>query len=260
MLENGDEDSDYSVDYISLLNYFKEYLSSRFHGKPQKVLDDFIKRGILSYQDENLIRFKSGFFFHYFIAIHFDYDPSFKNYVFSESNYLNFIEEITYYTGLKRDDLAILNFTQAKLNEAFGDFNADVIKNYEKVDKVFESKKDNTVTFKIDENISDKKPTDSQIDLMYDDSLSAIPVNTSIQKKSKENTSNGVQIDKILKLACSVLKNSEDVDDFDAKKIAYQNTLVSSISFLMQYRDSLIIHYTSIPPSNYMFLFTEVHW
>lgn len=244
MLENGDEDSDYSVDYISLLNYFKEYLSSRFHGKPQKVLDDFIKRGILSYQDENLIRFKSGFFFHYFIAIHFDYDPSFKNYVFSESNYLNFIEEITYYTGLKRDDLAILNFTQAKLNEAFGDFNADVIKNYEKVDKVFESKKDNTVTFKIDENISDKKPTDSQIDLMYDDSLSAIPVNTSIQKKSKENTSNGVQLDKILKLACSVLKNSEDVDDFDAKKIAYQNTLVSSISFLMQYRDSLIIHYT----------------
>lgn len=244
MLENGDEDSDYSVDYISLLNYFKEYLSSRFHGKPQKVLDDFIKRGILSYQDENLIRFKSGFFFHYFIAIHFDYDPSFKNYVFSDNNYLNFIEEITYYTGLKRDDLTILNFTQAKLNEAFGDFNADVIKNYEKVDKVFESKKDNTVTFKIDENISDKKPTDSQIDLMYDDSLSAIPVNTSIQKKSKENKSNGVQIDKILKLACSVLKNSEDVDDFDAKKIAYQNTLVSSISFLMQYRDSLIIHYT----------------
>jgi len=243
MLENGDGDSDYAVDYISLVSYFGEYLKSRFHGQPQKVLDDFIKRGILSYQDENNIRFKSAFFFHYFLAIHFDYDPEFKSHVFTGNNYLNFTDEISYYTGLKRDDLAILNFTQEKLNEAFGEFNSDVRENFQKVDKVFESKKDNTVTFKIDETISDKKLSESQVDLMYDDSLSAIPVNTSIQKKSSEITSGGVQLDRILQLACSVLKNSEDVDDFDAKKIAYQNTLVSSISFLMQYRDSLILHY-----------------
>ncbi len=243
MLENGDGDSDYAVDYISLLSYFGEYLKSRFHGQPQKVLDDFIKRGILSHQDENNIRFKSAFFFHYFLAIHFDYDPEFKSHVFTGNNYLSFTDEISYYTGLKRDDLAILNFTQEKLNEAFGEFNSDVKENFQKVDKVFESKKDNTVTFKIDETISDKKLSESQVDLMYDDSLSAIPVNTSIQNKSSEINSGGVQIDRILKLACSVLKNSEDVDDFDAKKIAYQNTLISSISFLMQYRDSLILHY-----------------
>lgn len=243
MYDNGDADYSYAVDYVELLNYFKDYLKTRFPGQPQKVLDDFIKRGILTYHDDNLVRFKSAFFFHYFLALHFDYDPSFKEEVFSGDNYLSFIEEITYYTGLKRDDLAILNYTQEKLNEAFGDFNNDIRNNHEKVDKVLESKRDNTVTFQIDEKKAENKLSEKQVDEMYDDSLSAIPVTTNIEKKDNSSQDTKKQIDKVLKLACNVLKNSEDVDDFDAKRIAYQNILTSSISFLMQYRDSLIIHY-----------------
>ncbi len=243
MHDKGDADYSYAVDYVELLNFFNGYLKKRFSGQPQKVLDDFIKRGILTYQDDNLVRFKSAFFFHYFLALHFEYDKAFKEFVFTGENYLNFIEEITYYTGLKRDDLYVLNFTQEKLNQAFGEFNDDVKTNYEKVDKVLESKKDNTVTFQIDDKKAQTKLSEKQIDEMYDDSLSAIPVTKSIEKKDIANQETKQQIDKVLKLACNVLKNSEDVDDFDAKKIAYQNTLVSSISFLMQYRDALIVHY-----------------
>lgn len=243
MNDHGDADYSYSVDYVDLLGYFRDYLKTRFHGQPQKVLDDFIKRGILTYHDDNLIRFKSAFFFHYFIALHFDYDPNFKKQVFTEDNYLNFIEEITYYTGLKRDDASVLNFTQQKLNDAFADFNTDIRNNYEKVDRVLESKRDDTVTFQIDEIKAENKLSEKQIDDMYDESLSAIPVSKKIEKKDFSNQNTRRQIDKVLKLACNVLKNSEDVDDFEAKKIAYQNTLISSISFLMQYRDALITHY-----------------
>lgn len=243
MYDNGDADYSYAVDYVKLLTFCSDYLKTRFHGQPQKVLDDFIKRGILTYQDENLVRFKSAFFFHYFLALHFEYDTMFKRHVFTNENYLNFIEEITYYTGLKRDDLFVLNFTQEKLNHAFGEFNEDVRTNYEKVDKVLESKKDNTVTFQIDEKKAQAKLSEKQIDEMYDDSLSAIPVSKSIEKKDLVHQDTKQQIDKVLKLACNVLKNSEDVDNFEAKKIAYQNTLISSISFLMQYRDALILHY-----------------
>jgi len=145
MHDNGDADYSYAVDYVDLLGYFKDYLKTRFHGQPQKVLDDFIKRGILTYHDDNLVRFKSAFYFHYFLALHFDYDPTFKEQVFTGENYLSFIEEITYYTGLKRDDVGVLNFTQEKLSEAFGDFNDDIRNNHEKVDKVLESKRDNTL-------------------------------------------------------------------------------------------------------------------
>lgn len=243
MYDKGDADYSYAVDYVELLNYFKEYLKTRFPGQPQKVLDDFIKRGILTYHDDNLVRFKSAFFFHYFLALHFDYDTTFKNEVFSGDNYLSFTEEITYYTGLKRDDLTILNFIQEKLNEAFGDFNIDIRNNHEKVDKVLEAKRNNTVTFQIDEKKAEQKLSEKQVDEIYDDSLSAIPVAKSIEKKDSSNQDTKKNIDKVLKLACNILKNSEDVDDFEAKIIAYQNTLVSSISFLMQYRDSLIIHY-----------------
>lgn len=243
MHDNGDSDYSYAVDYVDLLGYFKNYLKTRFPGQPQKVLDDFIKRGILTYHDDNLIRFKSAFFFHYFLALHFDYDPSFKEEVFTGEKYLSFIEEITYYTGLKRDDLGVLNFTQEKLNEAFGEFNNDIRNNHDKVDRVLESKKNNTVTFQIDEKKAENKLSEKQIDEMYDDSLSAIPVSKTIEKKDITNQNTRRLIDKVLKLACNVLKNSEDVDDFESKKRAYQNTLISSISFLMQYRDSLIIHY-----------------
>lgn len=244
MYDQGDSDFSYAVDYVDLLSYFKDYLKTRFHGQPQKVLDDFIKRGILTYCDENLLRFKSAFFFHYFLSLHFDYDPDFKEHVFAGENYLSFIEEITYYTGLKRDDIDVLRFTQNKLNVAFGEFNTDIKNNSDKVDRVLESKKEKTITFQINEKKAENKLTEKQLDEMYDDSLASIPVNKTIEKKEYSSQDSRRQIDKVLKLACNVLKNSEDVDDFEAKKSAYQNTLTSSISFLMQYRDALIIHYT----------------
>ena len=244
MHDYGDPDYSYSVDYVDLLGFFKDYLKTRFHGQPQKVLNDYLKRSILTYHDDNLVRFKSAFFFHYFLSLQFDYDPNFKAYVFTGDNYLSYIEEIKYYTGLKRDDLDVLKFTQEKLNEAFGEFNNDVRNNRYKVDRVLESRKNETVTFQIDESKAESKLTETQIDEMYDDSLSAIPVKKTIEKKDYSNQATQRQIDKVLKLACSVLKNSEDVDDFEEKKSAYQNTLISSISFLMQYRDALIIHYS----------------
>jgi len=243
MKDNGDSDLSYSIDYVDLLSFVKDYLKTRFTGQPQKVLDDIIKRGILTYEDGNLIRFKSAFFFQYFLALQFDYDPSFKEYVLTDENYLNFTEEITYYTGLKRDDLSVLMFTQEKLNIAFGEFNEDVRNNFEKVDVYFEAKRDNSLTFQIDEKKAESKLSEKQLDQMYDDSLSAIPVQKTIPKKDSTDLDTKKQIDRVLKLACNVLKNSEDVDDFNAKTFAYDNILVSSISFLIQYRDALLIYY-----------------
>lgn len=243
MLDNGDGDSSYSVDYVELLTFFKNYLITRFHGQPQKVLDDFVSRGILTFEEDNLIRFKSAFFFHYFIAIHFDYAPSFKQYVFTGENYLNFIEEIAYYTGLKRDDLGILNFTQDKLNVAFRGMNIDLLQSADKIDVVLERKNKTPIAFQIDESKAENKLSETELDELYDTSLSSIPVQKNIESKNTIHMDTKKSLDKILKLASNVLKNSEDVDDYEAKKAAYQNTLLSSISFLMLYRDGLIEHY-----------------
>ncbi len=245
MKDTGDGDLSYCVNYVELLTFVDGYLRTRFHGKPQKVLDDLIKRGILCYEDGNSIRFKSAFFFHYFLALHFDYDEAFKTKVFIGENYLDYTEEIVYYTGLKRDDLKVLEFTQTKLQEAFGAFNEDVINNFKKVDDVLETKnKTQTLAFRIADEHVNNQPTEKQLDELYDNQLSLIPVQNNIPKKETGDLSTKKNVDRVLKLAASVLKNSEDVDDFNAKTIAYKNTLISSISCMIQERDGLIRYHT----------------
>ena len=244
MKDTGNGDLNYCVDYVELLSFVKGYLETRFHGQPQKVLDDLLKRGVLSYEEGNLVRFKSAFFFHYFLALHFDYDSEFKSHVFTEENYLDYIEEIIYYTGLKRDDVQILNFTQEKLLEAYGDFNADLTENYKRIDEVLETKsKEETLSFQIDESKLKNKPSEKQIEEVYDTQLANIPIQKNIPKKESEALNTKANKDRVLKLAATVLKNSEDVDSFEVKTMSYKNVLLSSIAFLMEYRDYLISYY-----------------
>jgi len=184
MKDEGNPDLSYSVDYIKLLDYSSNYLKTRFTGKPQIVLEDFIKRGVLCLEEDNTVRFKSAFFFHFFLALHFDYDDSFKKEVFSDDNFLNYIEEINYYTGLKGDDSEILSFTQDKLESVFAELNQTVRENWDKIDQVLESKKnEDTIAFQIDENKARKKLTSEQENDIYDESLANIPTKQKIEKK-----------------------------------------------------------------------------
>lgn len=243
MNDNGDSDYSYSINYVDLLTYVSEYLKPRFTGQPQKVLNDFIKRGIFTLTEENQIRFRSAFFFHYFLALQFDYDITFRNFVFTDNNFLNFVDEISYYTGLKRDDLPILLFIQEKLDEVFSEINNDIRTHSAKLDKVLEAKKNNTIAFHLDEKKTQHKLSDEQVEHVYDESLTSIPTQKHIAKKEIADLDTSKHPEKILKLASSVLKNSEDIDDFEVKKRAFNNTLLSSISFLIKYRDALLHYY-----------------
>ena len=244
MKDKGNADLNYSVDYVELLTFVNNYLKTRFAGQSQKVLDDFIKRGLLSFEDANLVRFKSGFFFHFFLALYFDYDSEFKLSVFTEENYLSYIDEIVYYTGLKRDDVNILKFTQEKLSEAFGSYNKIITEDTKKIDIALETRsKAHTIAFQLGGKNYENKPSEEQIEQMYDNQLSNTQVQKNIPNKNKEVYSTKKDVDRVLKLASSVLKNSEDVDDFDEKTSAYKNILTSSIVFMLLYRDSLISYF-----------------
>jgi hypothetical protein len=97
-----------------------------------------------------------------------------------------------------------------------------------------------SIAFQSKDVKSGHKLTEKELDKIFDESLSEIPVKKMVPKK---DSSQRKSLDNILKLAANVLKNSEDVDDFEAKKLAYSNTLLSSISFLMLYRDALINYF-----------------
>ena len=242
MLDKGDSDANYSILYSTLLTFIENYLSSRFTGKANKVLDDFISRGILSYEDHQLLKFKSSFLFSYFLSIYIDHDDKFKQYIFEDDNYLDFIEEIIYYTGIKRDETSVLDFVQKKLSEIYSIYNDHLVQNYNKIDTVLESGKNKTLASKMDEKKVKVKLSDGEIEQMYDDTLSSIPTNTTIEKKGRSHSRVYI-LDKTLKLACIVLKHSEDIDDIEIKRKAYKNFLLSSIAYFTIYRDSLVKYY-----------------
>lgn len=243
MREKGQPDSSYRISYVELFSYVSDYLKNKISGKPERILEDFIKRGIFIYEEDYWIRFKVPFVFHFFLSLQFDYNPEFKSKVFEGDNYLNYISEVEYYTGLKRDNVEILKFTQEKLEIAFSDFNTDINENYERVDKVLESKKERTVTFQIDEKAAKKKISEDKVDEIFDNTLARTPIQKEIVNQEVRDLDTKKNIDTILKLSGIVLKNSEDIDDFNLKKRAYSKVIQSSISFLMQYRDALILYY-----------------
>src|SRR5690606_41504559 len=116
--------------------------------------------------------------------------------------------------------------------------NPYIQENYEKVDYVLESKNSNLLAYKIDEK-KVKKIDEKQLEGILDNKLANSPTIKEVEEKnvtldSKKN------LDLVLKLSSVVLKNRDDIDDYDLKYKFYKQVLVSSISFLMIYRDSIL--------------------
>ncbi len=238
MLGKGDPKRSYSVYYSDLLEFFRGYLKSRTQQKPKTILDDFVRRGVFINCDNDCIRFKSSFFFHYFLAIYIDKDAEFKQYVFSDDNYLLFTEEIDYLSGLKKDDEFILKFVTNKLENAYQSYNQFMKESNGFIDNMLETKK--TISSSLTFELIKRKPTDEEIEKSFDGAFSNSPVKQNIEEKNFHATNKKIHIDKILVLAAKVLKNSEDIDNADLKMQAYELILTSSISYMLIYRTFII--------------------
>lgn len=255
MLTHGNSDENYKVNDRDLEVFLSQYLDLRINETPQNIISDFINRGIFIRIDDYFIKFKASFLFHFFLAKHMEYNEDFKKYVISDDFYLEFTNEIEYYTGLKRDDISILKFTQKKLDEAFKEINVQM--ENQNIDKFFETK--TTLSSQISLEKVKNKPTEDEFDKIYDEQLSDVPTNTPIPKKKLTieniNIKNGhIEHDKIFKLAAVVLKNSEEIDNVELKKASYKNILKNSISFLVISKVILVNNYDSngqVKPKNF---------
>ena len=241
MLDHGNADYSYVISYSETLEYTKQYLKTKFDGNPKLILDNLIKRGILIENGDNSIRFKSSFLFHYFLSRYMVIKPEFKKYIFTNENYLNFSNEIEYYTGLQRDSEDVLDFVINKLSEAFDEYNNQLDEDNDKVDAFLETEE--TLSELIDIEKFKNKPSEEDLDRLYDDRISQLPAaENDIPKKDDKLINKKKPLDIILKLSAIVLKNSEEIDDFQKRKSAYRKILISSVSFMILYR-SLLMKY-----------------
>ena len=238
MENNGDENFSYRLKYSSLLDYISSYLIGKSDLKPKTIVDDLVRRGILSFNDELYIKFKFDFLYRYFLSLYISYDESYRSEVFTLDSCLNYFEEIVYYSGLQTDDIKLMELSQQLLLSVFADYNQDVIQNWEKLDTFLNTRQS------LSDNLSmeriKKKPTEEELEKMYDAELQSIPIKRSIEKRERTNI---WPLDKTLKFAALIFRNLEDVDNQDARSKALQNIITSSISLLLYTRDALVFYY-----------------
>lgn len=238
MEDNGDGNYSYRLKYSHLLDYIDTYLKGKSDLKSKTIVDDLVKRGILAFNDEEYIKFKFDFLFRYFLALYISYDEEFHNKVFALDSCLNYFDEIVYYSGLQTDDEELLEISQQLLSSVFVDFNQDIIQNWDKLDAFLNTRQ--SLAAKMSMKQIKKKPTEKELEKMYDEELKSIPIKRSIEKRT---VSKDRPLDKTLKFASLIFRNLEDLDNQDARSKALQNIITSTISLMLYTRDALIYYY-----------------
>ncbi|MEF3353135.1 metallophosphoesterase [Paenibacillus sp. GYB006] len=187
----------------------------------------FFDKGILLKVNE-FIYFRFTCFLEYFIALEMNEDKALFNYITDESNYLDFANEIIYYTGLnqKTKSYDILKLVEKRMLESF-----------EEIDKIVDIDKLSSLpvrelltNFKDDEKVSEKiesmKLSEDEKDIILDDHIT-----TNDSSGYTKIRSNKIKEDFIynLMLYSNVLRNCELVEiDFklNALKVSVEKYCV----------------------------------
>jgi len=238
MLVKGDGNLNYQIEYSKLISFAISYFKPRFTVDATKIIENLIERGIFTQKGE-FVNFKAPFLFHYFLACNMTYDEAFKDHVLRNENILEFADEVEYFSGLKLSDKNLLSIILKSLNESFEPINSNLRENFNIVDEILDSK--DYLSGEV-EMKKIKKHTDDEIDEIYNDQFSHLPVKRQIRNKAKSMNRN--DSGRLLKLAAVVLKNSEELDDIEVKKLAYQTIILSSISYLLGYKFSLLDYFS----------------
>ena len=245
MLDQNNKTLGYRVNEFDLLKETEDYLKLKIDINPKKVLEYLVERGVLVRCNGNSIRFKTAFFFSYFLAKYMSYDVSFKNFVLSDKNYLNYLSELDFYTGLNREDIDVFDFLMNELETVYGYINSKVREDYKEIDRALETKE--TISSRIDLSKVQQKPSEKELEEAYDSQMSTVPAKKKIEAKVELDTApqeevEAITFSKLLKVASIVFKNSSDIDNSRRIK-AYEDLIVSSISYMMIYRDSVLYFY-----------------
>lgn len=234
----------YGIQYNELRDFIRQNIKKKkFESivNDEDVLQDFIFKGILtvySFGIERYVRFKFNCFFQYLLMKNMDIDPSFKEFVLKEENFLNFTEEIDYYTGFKRDQTDILEIVNERMKKQFADIINKISEWKYGFDTLFETKVsiastlDSSFVRKITER---NKPSEEELDQIHDSMLDTVKPDTGIQQK-EEPITNLETLWRLWTLTAKVLKNTEETEIENLKADSYSSVLSCSMAFCTIYK------------------------
>lgn len=238
-LSNG---INYRVLYSDLRTFIENNLKvKKFDYDEEEILRHFIKKGVLSVEkdgNERYVKFKFTCFFEFFLMKNIDINPDFKEKVFSKEHYLNFMEEIDYYTGLKRDEAGLLQEFQKRMMDEYSKINEAIHNMDYHYDSIFETLK--TFIEKVDNKFIDKlneeiKPSDEEMDMVSDKALDHTDEQHNIV--NKENPISPLEkLEKMWMITAKVLKNTEETAVENLKNDAYVDVVKCSMAFASVYK------------------------
>ncbi|WP_282156340.1 metallophosphoesterase [Cytobacillus gottheilii] len=232
----------YKVNYQDLRTFIFENLKrKKFDFDEEILLKDFIKKGIFSVEkegNERFVRFKLTCFFQFFLMKNILNNPDFKEEVLLKENYLHFIDELDYYSGLKMDDTELLELVVERMDDEYSLLMGKIENIQYSYDNQFETLK--TIVYRLNHADLEKitssgKETEEEIEKRQDQQLSNINNEKFIEKKDIE-LNPIVRLDRLWKLSALILKNTEETTKENIKSEAFIKILRCSMAFAGIYK------------------------
>lgn len=230
-------------------NYFQAYFNDANYLKGSLIsfIDYFIQKGIFL-EINGEVSFKFKCFLEYFIAKRMSDNKEFYDYILKENNYLSFINEIDYLTGLQRNNKELLILLDIRLDSVFKKLNLDklalnLFDNMDLKDGMLESEASENLLEKIQSNKLDENDREQIIDNIY-----SIDTDNSIAQKEIKTVSDKDVIEVIFAkniiLFSQVFKNCQLIEDTDFKKKCLMKSIKYWAIFLLfsmiMFEDKLI--------------------
>ncbi|MFA1714149.1 metallophosphoesterase [Peribacillus frigoritolerans] len=231
----------YRLNYQSLRNFIYNNLKIKmFDFDEEALLNHFIQRGIFSVEKEGVnryVKFKFTCFFQFFLMKNIDINKEFKKHVLSEKYYLHFVDELDYYSGLKIDDVELLELTVNRMYNEYNFFLSKIEQIQYSYDNHFETL--NTIVNRlshsdIEEITSQDKQTEEDEEREHDKQLSDNH-DTKITKKD-DNINPIARLERLWVLAAKVLKNTEEIKVENLKSEAFSKVIRCSMAFATIYK------------------------
>ena len=243
--------SNYSIDYVDYIKIIRDYLKSvSLKYDVSKIADYFIERKIFTKVSDNQIKFTHSCFFHFFLAKRMEFNPKFKSSVLNKNTFYMYPKEIDYYTGLSLNDEETLKFIFQEFEVSFNGIQ-DMLNDFD-VDRFFtyilKSEQDEHKPIVKDiqiENVKNSRPSEDQIMHFYDNKLAKIPKDLILKKIDDFN------LEKLIVIMCTVLRNSEGVENAELKNTIYRSIIRNTVAWAVLYKESIVqyvIHNNKMPP------------
>jgi len=205
----------------------------------RSILNGLVEAGIFTFTEGGrYIQFRFPCFFEYFLAKRMEHDQEFKDSALAKENYLLFANEIEYYTGIHRSCTDILRLLSDRLNTSYASlkdhFTGDG-KTYddhlEKGASHVSALNELTALSEIEED----RPSEEDLEALQDERLEMVSTEQGIMRK--ERLDNPIErLSRALFLTAQVLKHTEETDEPELKKEAYQNVIQCALAYTVLYK------------------------